>query len=94
MIRVKNILVIIVLTSVELVMASTLSRKPKFFDDQHEILSSTNQTRESAPRHLGQSNVLAKRVLTKHFYLKPLTMNSDLDHDNENLPLAVETDMR
>jgi hypothetical protein len=100
MIRVKtmtsanNLLVIIVLTSVELVMTGQPSNT---LDDQFQILSSSNTIRESAHRHPAQRNVFMKRGLVKRYHQKPMDTYSDYEYDHNTYsykPSAVEANIR
>jgi hypothetical protein len=74
----KNFLVIIVLSSVELVMASQLIRT---LADQHQIRSPTKKITESVQRRPSHKNAEIKRGLTKYLHLKPAMSKSDIDHD-------------
>jgi hypothetical protein len=73
--KAKNLIVIIVLSSVKLVMTSQPSRT---LDDKHK------KHLESAHRLPDQKNVLIKHGHTKNFYLKPMNRNSDFDYDGES----------
>jgi hypothetical protein len=84
MISIKNLLVIIVLTSVKSVMTSTLPPKPNVLTDQHQLLSSTNKTHESEQRHPEPRNLFIKRGLVKHLYQKHIKPNLRFDSDHKS----------
>jgi hypothetical protein len=98
MIRVKamkstnNLLVIIVLSSVERVMV--MSQSSRTLDDQFQILSSMNLIRESAQMYPDESKVFMKRGLGNRDPWKPtipyLDYDYDYDYDSYSPPSTVE----
>jgi hypothetical protein len=85
----KNLLGIIVLTSVELVMTN---QPALTLDVQHQILSSTNTIREGVQQFPDQNTEFVERGLVKHIHLRPPESNSDFDYDYDsyNSPSALE----
>jgi hypothetical protein len=94
----KNLLVIIVLSSVQQVM--TNQPVAMTLDDQNHILSSMNNIRESVQQLPDHETELMKRGPVKHLYLKPkepkpdFDYDHDHDHDSHISPSDLETIMR
>jgi hypothetical protein len=79
--KAKNLMVIIVLSSVELVKTSQPSGN---LDDEHKKLPSTKINYDSAYRLPDQNNMIIKLGPTKRYYLKPMNRHSDFDHDRDS----------